>query len=111
VPTLVLTTLREQSSQSRQGSKQKIFMKPSQSLAPKGITYQKLLNLIKAILTKESSLEGISNQSTSSRQTPRIAHLKCNAPLQKKGNLKLHALTSMQTKNQNEKHETTLPYA
>jgi len=38
-----------------------------------------------------------------------ICKSKCNTPLQKKGNLKLYALTSMQTKNQNEKHETTLP--
>jgi len=37
------------------------------------------------------------------------ANLKCNTPLEKKGNVNLHALTSMQTKNQNRKHKTAFP--
>jgi len=38
------------SSQLRLGSKQEIFTKPSQILAPKGITHKKLLKLTKTIL-------------------------------------------------------------
>jgi len=54
VQILVLRTLRDKkSSQSRQGSKQEIFTKLSKIFAPKGITRQKLLKLIKAIMSKQ----------------------------------------------------------
>jgi len=48
----------QQSSQSSQGLKQEIFIKPSQILAPKGITHQKLLKLIKAILPCKNIIGG-----------------------------------------------------
>ena len=65
-------------SQSRQGSKQEIFAKPSKFVALKGITHQKLLKLMKAIMPKESLLEGISNQSTPSLHAILYANLKIN---------------------------------
>jgi len=55
---------------------------------------------MEAVMPKKSSLEGIPNQSTPSQHAPKNEHLKCNTPLQKKGNLNLYASTSMQAKNQ-----------
>ena len=69
---------------------------------------------MKAILPKESSLEGMTNQSTPSPHAILYANLnttKCNMLMQTKRNPKLHGLTSMQSKNQNRKDRTIFPYA
>jgi len=62
---------------------------------------------MKSILPKESSLKGILNQSTPFPHAILYVNIKCNTSLQKKGNLNLHAQTSMQTKNKNGNYETT----
>ena len=46
------------SSQTRQRSKQQIFTEPLKILSPKGITNQKLLKLMKAIMPSKSIIGG-----------------------------------------------------
>ena len=60
IQTLVLRTLGGNLVlKSRQGSKQEIFTKSSNNLAPKEITHLKLLKLMKAIMPSKTSLEVI----------------------------------------------------
>jgi len=63
---------------------------------------------MKANMPSKPSLDVISNWSTPPLHAILYANLKCNTLFQKNGNLNRHALTSMQTKNEIKKHETTL---
>jgi len=60
------------------GQNKKYLQNLQKFVAPKGITHKKLLKLMKAITPKESSLEGISNQSTPSLHALLYANLKIN---------------------------------
>jgi len=61
-----------------QDNGQKIMTRPLKSLAPKGITHQKLLKLMKNVLPKELSMEGISNQSSPPLHAMLYVRLKIN---------------------------------
>jgi len=67
---------------------------------------------MKAFLPRKSIVGGISIQSTPSLHAILYANLnatKCKTLVKTKRNLKLYAITCVQTNNQNENHEATLP--
>ena len=79
MPTLVLKTLRNNKVLNQDKAQNKKYLQNLQKfVAPKGITHKKLLKLMKAITPKESSLEGISKQSTPSLHAILYTDLKIN---------------------------------
>ena len=88
--------------------KTRIFTKPSEIFAPKGITHQKLLKLMKIILPNKHIIKGYPKRfltiSICKSKMQIQKSTKCNTTMQTKRNLKLYALTCMQINNQNRKH-------